>query len=617
MILGKQVGSVSAIGWGLLLLAGRLLAVVQVPPDPVPPAEFDVAFDGVKKLQGQTNEAGRLRVLFGVQWRYSMSESPESATYTGFPEFNDRWSDLTRDAIERRKREVARTRSVLDGFAPASLDPESRLYRDLFDSYLRLDEEAVRFPSELLILNQLQGPQRDIAQMLSLMPTATAREVEAVLARLSSAPASIRQSVLLLREGLTKGITPPRVVLRDVPAQVLALMPEEPQKSPFFQPFTSLPAAATDAQKVAWRGVALGSITNGLYPAFRELHRFLVGEYLPGARTNIACIDLPDGRAWYTHRVRRSTTTALGPEEIHDIGLAEVRRIRAAMERVKAEAGFKGDLGAFFEHLRTDPRFFHETGNALLAGYRDISKRIDGGLPRLFGRLPRLPYGVMPIPSYSERSQTTAYYQPGALSAGRPGNFFANTYKLGMRPKWEMEALTLHEAVPGHHLQIALAQENEAAPDFQKHAETTAFVEGWALYAESLGSDLGLYQDSYSKFGQLTYEMWRAIRLVVDTGMHAKGWSRQQAIDYFRENAGKTEHDIVVEVDRYIVWPGQALAYKIGQLKIRDLRRLAETELGADFDLRQFHDELLSRGALPLTLLESRMKAWIAGRKGK
>lgn len=612
MTFGTRVGGVRAIAWGLLWLAGRLLAV-----GPVTPAEFDVAFDTVQKLQGQTNEAGRLRALFGVQWRYSMAESPESATYTGSPEFNDRWSDMSRSAIERRKREVTRTRAVLESFVPTSLDPESRLYRELFDTYLRIDEEGVRFPSEFLLLNQLQGPQQDVAQMLSLMPTATARGMEDILARLTTAPAYVRQCVVLLREGLARGITPPRIALREVPAQVLSLMPDDPHKSPFFLPFASMPSVATEAQKLAWSGSALGSITNGIYPAFRELHRFLVEEYLPGARTNIACIELPDGRAWYAHRVRRSTTTALSPEEIHEIGMAEVRRIRAAMELVKVEAGFKGELSAFLEHLRTEPRFFHETGNALLAGYRDISKRIDGGLPKLFGRLPRLPYGVMPIPSYSERSQTTAYYQPGALSAGRPGNFFANTYNLRMRPKWEMEALTLHEAVPGHHLQIALAQENEAAPDFQKHAETTAFVEGWALYAESLGPDLGLYQDPYSKFGQLTYEMWRAIRLVVDTGMHAKGWSRQQAIDFFRENAGKTEHDIVVEVDRYIVWPGQALAYKLGELKIRDLRRLAESELGANFDIRQFHDELLSRGALPLTMLESRMKAWIALRKAE
>jgi len=582
---------------------------------PVTPGEFDAAFEAVASAKGKTNEPGRLRALFALQWRYTLVENPETATYTGHPEFNDRWSDLSRDAIERRKRELTRTRRVLSTVDVAALDEEHRLYRDLFDRYLALDEGGVRFPEEYLLLNQMQGPQQAIAQSLALMQVTTGRQVEEVLARLESAPLHIRQSIDRLREGLKLGITPPRVVLRDVPSQVMSVMTEDPEKSALYQPLRELPATASAEQKAAWRGRAMASLTNGIYPAYRELHRFLTEEYIPGARTRIACSELPDGRAWYEHRVRRSTTTSLTPDAIHEIGLSEVKRIRAEMEAVKREAGFNGSLTEFFEHLRTDPKFFYETGTALLAGYRDISKRVDGGLPRLFGKLPRLPYGVMPIPSYSERSATTAYYQPGSLGAGRPGNFFANTYNLRTRPKWEMEALTLHEAVPGHHLQIALAQEQEGAPDFQRHAETTAFVEGWALYGESLGPDLGLYQDPYSKFGQLTYEMWRAVRLVVDTGMHWKGWSREQALQFFIDNAGKSEHDITVEVDRYIVWPGQALAYKIGQLRIRELRILAERELGADFDVRQFHDELLSRGALPLDMMEERMGRWLKAKK--
>ncbi len=587
----------------------------QAAPGPVTLAEFDAGFAEVLALKGRTNEAGRLRALFALQWRYTMAENPETATYTGYPEFNDRWSDLAVEALGRRRAELVRTRRALDSVDATQLDEEHALYRDLFDRYLTLDEEGARFPEEYLLLNQMQGPQQGIAQTLALMPATTGRQVEDVLSRLDRVPAHVRQTLVLLREGLSRGITPPRVVLRDVPAQVLSLMPVDPAKSPFVQPLETLPATASAGQKAAWRARALASVTNGVYPAFRELHRFLVEEYLPGARTNLACSELPEGKEWYRHRVRRSTTTTLTPDEIHEIGLSEVRRIRAEMEGVKAETGFSGDMDAFFAHLRTEPTFYHETGTALLAGYRDISKRIDGALPRLFGKLPRLPYGVMPIPSYAERSQTTAYYQPGSLGAGRPGNFYANTYNLRMRPKWEMEALTLHEAVPGHHLQIALAQEREGAPEFQRHAETTAFVEGWALYGESLGKDLGLYQDPYSRFGQLTYEMWRAVRLVLDTGIHWKGWSRDQALAFFRDNAGKTEHDITVEVDRYIVWPGQALAYKIGQLKIRELRTQAERELGSEFDVRRFHDELLSRGALPLDVMQERMGRWMKAEK--
>jgi uncharacterized protein (DUF885 family) len=313
--------------------------------------------------------------------------------------------------------------------------------------------------------------------------------------------------------------------------------------------------------------------------------------------------------------VRQQTTTDLTPEQIHQIGLAEVKRIHGQMEELMAKTGFKGSLQEFFTFLRTDPRFFYDKPEDLLAGYRDIAKRIDPELVKLFGKLPRLPYGVTPVPSYSEKSQTTAYYENGSLAAGRPGWFNANTYDLKSRPKWEMEALTAHEAVPGHHLQLSLAQEMENVPEWRHYDDYTAFTEGWGLYAESLGDEIGLYKDPYSKFGQLTYEMWRAVRLVVDTGMHAKGWTRQQAIDYFKANAGKAEHDIEVEVDRYIVWPGQALAYKIGELKLKELRAEAEKELGAKFDVRAFHDEVLGNGALPLDVLEKNVKAWMAQEK--
>jgi uncharacterized protein (DUF885 family) len=285
------------------------------------------------------------------------------------------------------------------------------------------------------------------------------------------------------------------------------------------------------------------------------------------------------------------------------------------MDGVREGSGFTGGFAEFMSFLRTDPRFFYERAEDLLTGYRDICKRADPELVRLFATLPRLPYGVVPVPAYAEKSQTTAYYEPGSPAAGRPGYFFANTYDLRARPKWEMEALALHEAVPGHHLQIALAQEMPGVPEFRKHGFYTAFIEGWGLYAEALGAEMGFYSDRYARFGQLTYEVWRAIRLVLDTGMHAFGWPRDKALAYFEENAGKAEHDIVVEVDRYIVWPGQALAYKIGELKIKELRARAASALGAAFDVRAFHDEVLGAGAVPLDLLESRLDSWIAARR--
>jgi uncharacterized protein (DUF885 family) len=353
-------------------------------------------------------------------------------------------------------------------------------------------------------------------------------------------------------------------------------------------------------------------LKQNVLPALGKLHDFISAKYIPGARESIAATAMPNGKAWYAYNVRTLTTTSLTPQEIHELGLREVKRIRAEMDKVIIESGFKGTFDEFLVFLRKDSQFYYKTADELLRAYRDIAKRADPELIKLFGKLPRLPYGVKAIPSFSEKSQTTAYYEPGSLPAGRPGFFCANTYALDTRPKWEMEALTLHEAVPGHHLQISLSQEMEEAPEFRKYGSYTAFVEGWGLYAESLGPELGFYKDPYMKFGQLTYEMWRAIRLVVDTGMHSMGWTRQQAIDYFLENAGKNEHDITVEVDRYIVWPGQALAYKIGQLKILELRKTAQRKLGDRFDIRKFHDVVLGSGSLPLDILEAQVNEWIA-----
>jgi uncharacterized protein (DUF885 family) len=324
---------------------------------------------------------------------------------------------------------------------------------------------------------------------------------------------------------------------------------------------------------------------------------------------------LPDGEAWYAFNVKQMTTTELTPEAIHELGRSEVKRIRMEMEKVKEEAGFKGPLAQFFNYLRTDKRFFLGSREALLGAFRDIAKRVDPELPKQFRTLPRLPYGVLPVPEYAERSVPAAYYRPGSLEAGRAGYFFANTYDLSSRPTWMMEVLVLHEAVPGHHFQISRAQELGELPLFRRHGSFTAYTEGWGLYAESLGGDLGLFQDPYMKFGALSSEMWRAIRLVVDTGLHTEGWTREQSIAYFKENLGISEQDIVVEVDRYIVRPGQALSYKIGALKIQELRALAMRELGTRFDVRAFHDEVLDAGALPLSVLESRMKAWVARQK--
>jgi uncharacterized protein (DUF885 family) len=560
--------------------------------------------------QGRVPERDRLRALFDATWRYQMEEFPELATFTGHPGQDHRWTDLSLLAVERRRRELEIPARALATIDRSRLSPPDQLDHDVFQREIQEALEGRRFRGELMPLTQMNGVQQDVAQILAMMPAATVAHYENVLARLQGVPALVDQTIVLMKEGLAAGLTPPRVTLRDVPQQVRNQIVDDPRESPLLRAFARFPEAIPAAEAERLRERAATAYAVHVRPAYRRLYEFLVDAYIPAARESVAMRALPDGEAWYSWSVRQYTTTTLGADEIHALGLAEVERIRGGMDAAIAATGFGGSFHDFARFLRTDPRFYYERADDLVAAYRDICKRADPELVRLFGRLPRLPYGVKPVPAYAEKSQTTAYYEPGSPAAGRPGYFFANTYDLGSRPRWEMEALALHEAVPGHHLQIALAQEMEDVPEFRRHGRFTAFVEGWGLYAEGLGGEMGFYADPYALFGRLSYEMWRAIRLVVDTGMHWLGWSRQQAIDYFKDSSGKAEHDIIVEVDRYIVWPGQALAYKIGELKIRELRARAARDLGAAFDLRSFHDVVLGAGALPLDVLEDRVARW-------
>jgi uncharacterized protein (DUF885 family) len=565
----------------------------------------------IVESRGREPEVVRLHRLFDAAWRYSLEEYPELATYVGEPGHNHRWTDLAPAAIERRKAELEIPARVLATIDRAQLPATDQDHFDLFGRATQEALEGRRFPAELMPVSQMQGVQQSVAQLLAMMPASRQSDYDDMLARLEGVPVLVDQTIAHMREGAARGITPPRITLRDVPQQVLNQLTNDPPAAPALRPFQRFPDAVPEPQRARLRERAARAYAAAVAPAYRRLHAFLVEEYLPRTRETIAMSALPDGAAWYDFSVRQSTTTRLTPREIHEIGLREVARIRAEMDRVMASTGYEQGFAGFVEFLRTDRRFFFDRAEDLLAAYRDIAKRADPELARLFGRLPRLPYGVIPVPGYAEKSQTTAYYEPGSPAAGRPGYFYANTYDLPSRPRWEMEALTLHEAVPGHHLQIALAQEMADVPEFRKHGFYTAFIEGWGLYAESLGTEMGFYTDPYSRFGQLTYEIWRAIRLVVDTGMHALGWSRDQALQYFEENAGKAEHDIVVEIDRYIVWPGQALAYKVGELKIKELRGQAAAALGERFDLRAFHDQVLGGGAVPLDVLEARIRAWL------
>jgi uncharacterized protein (DUF885 family) len=401
------------------------------------------------------------------------------------------------------------------------------------------------------------------------------------------------QTIALLSEGIRRGMTHPRIVMQRVLGQIDKHIVTDATKSPFFDPYLKKPREPYASEA---KTLILGSVV----PAFQKLRAFWAEKYLPACKEGVGAWQLPEGGRLYAHLVRSHTTTKLSPDEVHAIGLREVARIRGEMEKIKTATGFGGSLKEFFAFLRSDPKFFHADGAALLRAYRDIAKRIDPLLVKVFKRLPRTPYGVQAIPDHIAPDTTTAYYREPAADGTRAGTYFVNLYKPEARPTWEMTALTLHESVPGHHLQIAIAMEQENLPKFRRHGGYTAFVEGWALYAESLGEEMGVYDDAYAKFGQLGYEMWRAVRLVVDTGIHQLKWDRQRAIDFFLENAPKPELDVVNEVDRYIAWPGQALAYKIGELRIKQLRNKTQGRLA----LKDFHDVVLRNGPLPLDILE-------------
>ena len=571
----------------------------------------------------KSDAARKFRAYLDEDWKRWMIEYPETATATGFPGQNRRWSDDSPAGLEARIKHLHDSTAALKAVSRTALPKQEQLNYDLYADLLATAEEGLQYGDDPLPfrsvvpqntwmpMNQMSGIQQGAAATISTMPRRSVVDYEDILARLEALPTTIEQQQAMLQEGLKRGYTPPKLMLRDVPKQIADLIPADPMASALLEPFTEFPAEMLEHERTRLTNRARGIYSGRVAPAFQKLHDYVVFTYLPACRDSIAATALPKGAEAYAFHVRWQTTTDLTPQQIHEIGLSEVKRIRAEMDKVIASANFKGSFHEFTEFLRNDPRFYFEKPDELVNGYRIIAKKIDPELAHLFGKLPRLPYGVMPIPDFKAPSQTTAYYQPGAPSVGRPGYYFVNTYNLHARPKWEMEALSLHESVPGHHLQISLAQELEGEPEFRKNVGYSAFVEGWALYCESLGEELALYKDPYSKFGQLSYEMWRAVRLVVDTGMHSQGWTRDQAIQFFKDNTAKTDQDITVEVDRYIVWPAQALAYKLGQLKIRELRTQAEKRQGAKFDVRAFHDAVLEDGAVPLNVLSAHMKDWM------
>ncbi len=564
------------------------------------------------QAQDKTSAAKDLHALFDAEWERGLRENPVGATYIGDHRFDDRWPDRSLAALKASYEGDKAVIAALERIDPQHLTPEDQLNRDLFRRQYQANIDTYDYGSQYTPLSQRSGL-ASMHRMADVVVFKTVTDYEQWLSRMGTVDTLVDQNIALMREGVKRGQVPPKIIMQRVPPQLDKQIVTDPAKSPFYEAFMKMPDSIPAAEQARLQAAARDAITKTVVPSYTKLKQYVVDDYLPQARETVGLWDTPKGEARYAELARFYTTTTLTPDEIHEIGLKEVARIRGEMMKVIAKTDFKGSFDEFLAHLRTDPKFRYTDPKELLQAYEAMAKRVDPQLPQYFGKLPRMPYGVRQIAEQVAPDTTTAYYQGPAMDGKRAGYYYVNLYKPEERPKYEIPVLTIHEAVPGHHLQISLAQELGALPKFRRDFEATAFVEGWALYSESLGEEMGFYDDPYDKFGQLTYEMWRAVRLVVDTGLHHKHWTRQQAIDYFKANAAKTELDIINEIDRYIGNPGQALAYKIGELKIKQLRGEATARLGEQFDIRAFHDVVIGDGDVPLEVLEKNVDKWIAG----
>jgi len=562
-----------------------------------------------------------LAALFEREFKWALDEHPEFATFLGIDGYGDRLTDYSPQSVRRRREHLATVAADLRRFDPKDLSTQDRISRDVMLDEVLLSQREDAMYGDLPFssgdgwarVTSMNGPQDNLAGLARATRFRRVADYEDYLKRLALIPKSIEQQQAMLEAGIRSGWVPPRAAMERVPGMLAVFAGADIAASPEWRPFENFPGdiPAADRERLAAAGKRV--LSEQVHPAFARLKRFIEEKYLPACSRSLAASSLPAGPAYYALRVNRMTTTTLTPAEIHETGKREVARIRAAMNEVIASTGFKGTFPEFLEFLKIDPRFFFKTPESRLMAYRDIGKRADAELPKLFATLPRLPYGIRAMEAYE--GDNSDHYSPGAIDGSRAGFFEANVNNLEKRPSHEMESTLLHETVPGHHLQIARAQEIEGLPVFRRTGWYVAYGEGWALYAESLGYEMGLYKDPYSRFGALAGEMLRACRLVIDTGLHSFNWTRDQSIRYLAENAGVHQDYATAEIDRYIVWPGQALGYKIGELKIKALRAKAKDALGDKFDLRRFHNAVLDDGALPLTVLEARIDEWIASER--
>jgi uncharacterized protein (DUF885 family) len=573
---------------------------------------------------GATDEAraapaprnAELHRMFEEFFERSLQMNPLQATFIGDHRYDDRLSNNISPAFIAES--LAVDKQFLEraaAFEKLDLTEADRLSLDIFLSERRTAIAAAEFPGEVLPVNQFQSLPSLMVVLgsgESAQPFATAQDYERFLARMRAYIVWSDQAIANMREGVRRNIVNPRVLMEKTLPQLRDVISESPEKSLFWQPLAKFPDAVTAADRERLRAMYRQAITKEINPAYQRLHDFIRDEYLKSTRSSVSWSSLPNGEKWYAFLARYYTTTDLAPDAIHELGLTEVARIRGEMEQVKAQVGFKGDLQAFFKFLQEDPQFYFSDAEALLQGYRDLKKKIDARLPQLFADFPKADYEVRAVEAFRAASAAGGSYQSPSADGSRPGVFYVNTYNLKAQPRFGMETLSLHEAAPGHHFQIAIQQELEDLPRFRRFGgDYVAYVEGWALYAESLGKELGLFTDPYQYYGRLSDEMLRAMRLVVDTGLHTKGWTREQAIRYMLDNSSMAPSDATAEVERYIAIPGQALGYKVGQIRIRELRTKAEKTLGEKFDVREFHSQVLRDGALPMDVLAKKLDRWV------
>lgn len=572
---------------------------------------FILAVSANSKNQPDPNE--QLNMLFERYDEFNYWNNPISATYDGYHKWDDRVDDWSERAFNAYYDTIRTYDKELLSIDYKSLSSDNKLNYDLFKTSLEQILAGERFKWYYTPITQQWGIHIDFPQIVNIQPTSTFEEYQKYFKRLKGFHQMVTDIIVNIRKGIKLGLLPPDFIIEQTLPQMESIMNVEPEKSVFYSPFKK-ENKLTPKEKELVSEELKDIISNSINPAYKKFYEFVKNEYLPVCRKDAGLWALPDGKERYENEIKNYTTLDLTADEIHNIGLKEVERIQGEMEKLKDQIGFKGTLDEFNTFLKTDPQFYYTDKQDLMDGFRTILSKMDSKLPDLFGRLPEAKYDLFEMEEYRAKSAPTAYYYSAPEDRSRPGYFYVNTYSLPSRPKYTMTALALHEAVPGHHLQISIAQELKNLPKFRRNLGVTAFVEGWGLYAEFLGYETGMYEDLYQRYGALTYEMWRACRLVMDTGIHEKRWTREQAYDFMKKYTANSDQDIRSEVDRYISWPGQALAYKLGEMKIKELRKMAEEKLGSRFNVKEFHDNILKNGAIPLSLLEQKINDWVASK---